>query len=186
MSSTQPQFEKLNLADSRNFELLYDHYAPILWRHILLRTGSKEDSDEILSQIFLKTWEYVRRRKKVKNIHGFLWTVANRLIVDFYRSKARMRLQFTDFQTLQDTKKEPIVITALEEQLSKKFEARKIISALEFLRNDERMLLTLRFIEELPLEEVAAVYGKSKNATAVAVHRALKRLRGLLDIKFEA
>jgi RNA polymerase sigma-70 factor (ECF subfamily) len=171
----------MNLADARNFGLLYDRYAPMLWRHILLRTRSADDADELLSQAFLKTWEYVRRRRRVRNVRGFLWTVANRLVVDFYRSNARSRARFADFHALEDDGHEPAVMPAVEEQLSARGDVERITAALELLHHNDRLLLTLRFIEELPLEEVAAAYGKSKNATAVAIHRALKRLRGVLD-----
>lgn len=182
MSTSQPAFERVNLADSRHFGMLYDHYAPILWRHILLRTRSKDDADEILSQTFLKTWEYVRTRRRIRNIRGFLWSVTNRLIVDFYRSSGRVRARFADFEALHEEGREPAVMPAIEEQLSAKGDVEKITAALELLRHEDRMLLTLRFIEELPLEEVAAAYGKSKNATAVAIHRALKRLHGVLTL----
>jgi RNA polymerase sigma-70 factor (ECF subfamily) len=180
MSTSQFEFERMNLADSRNFGLLYDHFAPMLWRHILLRTRSKDDADEILSKVFLKTWEYVSSRRRVKNIRGFLWAVTNRLIVDFYRSNARLRSTYVDFNALYEEGREPVVMPAIEEELSAKMDVREIIAALELLRYDDRLLLTLRFIEELPLEEVAATWGRSKNATAVAIHRALKRLRQVL------
>lgn len=117
----------------------------------------------------------------MRNIRGFLWTVANRLVVDFYRSSGRMRARFADFHAL-EAGQEPAVLPAVEEQLSAKVDVEHITAALELLRPEERMLLTLRFIEELPLEEVAAAYGKSKNATAVAVHRALKRLHRVLAV----
>ena len=182
MSTSQPEFDRINLADARNFGLLYDRYAPMLWRHILLRTRSADETDEILSRVFLKTWEYDCRRRRVRNIRGFLWTVASRLIVDFYRSSGRARARFADFQTLGEEGREPAVMPAIEEQLSVKRDVEKITAALELLRHEDRLLLTLRFIEELPLNEVAAAYGRSKNATAVAIHRALKRLHGVLEL----
>jgi RNA polymerase sigma-70 factor (ECF subfamily) len=181
MSTLKPEFNKENLGDIRNFEAFYDYYAPMLWRHILIRTRSVEDTDDILSKAFLKTWEYIKGEKKIKNPHAFLWAVANRLIVDFYRSKARVKVKFVDFQTLINTKSEPIVPSSIEEKISIKDDIIQIANALEQLKYEERLLLTLRFVEELSLEEVAAVYGKSKNATAVAIHRALTKLRKILN-----
>lgn len=179
MSTSQPEFNRMDLADSRNFGFLYDNCAPMLWRHIILRTRSKEDADEILSNAFLKTWEYVKRRRKVRNIRGFLWVVANRLIVDFYRSNARIRARFVDFSTVEEHP--PVVMPALDEWLTAKAEVAKITAALEALRHEDRLLLTLRFIEELPLADVASAVGKSKPSCAVAIHRALKRLHGTLN-----
>jgi RNA polymerase sigma-70 factor (ECF subfamily) len=178
MSTSQPDFDRMNLADAQNFGLLYDHYAPILWRHVLLRTRSADDADEIVSKTFLKTWEYVRTRRRVRNVRSFLWTAANRMLVDFYRANSRARARFADFSLAEEN--HPVVIPAIDEQLDFKGEAAEVVNALRVLNSEEAMLLTLRFVEELSLEEVAAIYGRSKNATAVAIHRALKRLRQVL------
>lgn len=160
------------------FSKVYDQYAPILWRHILLRTSSPEESDEILSKAFLRTWEYLRARKKVRNIRGFLWTVTDRLIVDFYRSASTARVRFADYSAFEAT--EPAVSPELDEHLTAKQGVADVMTAMEKLRPDERLIISLRFIEDMDLGEVAATVGKSKNATSVAIHRALKRLNHIL------
>lgn len=183
-SGEQPDFDSVNLADSRNFGLLYDCYAPMIWRYSLARTRSRQDADEIISKTFLKVWEYVRARRKVKNIRAFLWTVANRLLIDFYRSNARTRARFADFSVVEESP--PSVAPGLDERIVLKDQINEVATALHSLGRDDQLILTLRFIEELPLEEVALASGRSKNATAVAIHRALKRLRLALAVKREA
>ncbi len=55
-----------------------------------------------------------------------------------------------------------------------------VISSLARLTDDQREVVRLRFLEELPVGEVASQMGKSEEAVHMLCHRALKSLRKLL------
>lgn len=173
-----PDFDRLNLRKPSNFELLYDWYAPKLWRHILLRTSHREETDDILAKTFLKIWEYLGARHRIRNIRGFLYKTADHLIIDFYRARASHAVRFADFSEVMD---KIAVIPSLDEKIAASREFESAIAAMRRLSDDDRRLITLRFVDDLPLGEVAGVIEKSKGATAVAIHRAMERLREALN-----
>jgi len=172
-----PDFDRLNLREPQNFGILYDYFAPRLWRHILIRTGTPDETDDILTKTFLKTWEYLRARRRIRNIRGFLYKTADRLVIDFYRARALASAHYADFSELEQT---AVVMPALEEEIGIKHELARVLDAMKSLDEDDRRILTLRFVDGLDLGEIADIIGKSKGATAVEGHRALKRLRELL------
>lgn len=55
-----------------------------------------------------------------------------------------------------------------------------VLSALARLTDDQRAVIRLRILEDLPGPEVAAALGKSEAAVHMLTHRALKQLRHLL------
>lgn len=57
----------------------------------------------------------------------------------------------------------------------------ELASALACLTEEQRSLLHLRYVADLPIKEIARATGKSEVATRVAVHRASRRLREMLD-----
>ncbi len=44
------------------------------------------------------------------------------------------------------------------------------------MSDDEQTLLTLRFTENMPFQDIAGILGKSEGACRVLQHRALKKL----------
>ena len=54
------------------------------------------------------------------------------------------------------------------------------MSSLARLPEEQREVLRLRFLRDVPFEEIAAGLGKSVDATYMICHRGLKTLRGLL------
>lgn len=49
------------------------------------------------------------------------------------------------------------------------------------LSPDERLLLTMRYSEQLPFSELATIFGRPQSVLKMRVHRALKKLRELFD-----
>jgi RNA polymerase sigma-70 factor (ECF subfamily) len=56
-------------------------------------------------------------------------------------------------------------------------------SALSTMSDDEQTLLTLRFIENMPFQDIAVILGKSEGACRVMQHRALKKLAQKLNVQ---
>ena len=68
----------------------YDLYAEKLYRYVFLRTSSKETAEDIVSNVFLKTWDYLQKENSsIKNYRAFLYRVAHNLIVDYYKEKSK-------------------------------------------------------------------------------------------------
>jgi RNA polymerase sigma factor (sigma-70 family) len=57
----------------------------------------------------------------------------------------------------------------------------RLVRCLARLRADERILLTLRYLKELPIPEVVELVGKSEAAVRKQLLRALRRLRQCME-----
>lgn len=61
--------ESLFKGDSKAFELIYNKYFKYLYRYVNHSLGSKEDSEEILHDLFLSIWQN-RSNKKILDLRG--------------------------------------------------------------------------------------------------------------------
>jgi RNA polymerase sigma-70 factor (ECF subfamily) len=61
--------------------------------------------------------------------------------------------------------------------LSTKLQLEAVHRAITELKPDHQDVIILRFIEDLPLKEVAAILKKSEGAVKLAQHRAVKELK---------
>ena len=64
-----------------------------------------------------------------------------------------------------------------------RIEGADALAMLRQLSEEDRDVLTLRFVDELEPREIAEVLGISANAASVRIHRAMKRLRERIDEK---
>lgn len=69
---------------------------------------------------------------------------------------------------------------SIEESVMDRERARALWSALESLREDERMVLYLRYFLEMPERELAEYLGCAPGTVKSRLHRALRRLRDVI------
>ena len=74
------------------------------------------------------------------------------------------------FANLKDAQVDEALEDESEEQL------RRLTQAMEKLNADERALLTLYYMEEKPLAEIAFILGMTESNTKVKLHRIRKKL----------
>lgn len=169
--------KKLNRRDKEAFGQCYDFYAPKLYRHAFYRLSSKELAEDVVSDVFIKTWEFLTDpTQKIDSLRAFLYRVANNLIIDYYRGKGRQPILIDEEMeaVLSDHGREA-------ERLGKDAETREVLKSLEKLPEEARELLIWRYIDGLKIGEIAAMTGKKKNAVYVSIHRALKESQKILN-----
>lgn len=157
----------------------YDLYAEKLYRYVFLRVNSKETTQDLVSNVFLKTWDYIRKEKiPIKNYQAFLYRVAHNLLVDYYKEKSRAAV------SLEELNYNPGVLAQdsnLTEISHNKLEMEKVKKAMEKLKPEYREIISLRFVADLSIKEIAQVQEKSENAVSILIHRAIKELRQMLS-----
>jgi RNA polymerase sigma-70 factor, ECF subfamily len=162
-----------------DFTKAYDMYAPQIYRHVLGRVSQKEAAEDLTSQVFLKTWDYVAKGgQTIGNIRALLYRIAHNLITDHYRKR---KFETVDIDALPENLRASVQAKGFE----KRTEDREIVLSMERaiarLENEYRDVIVWRFIDELSIEEITAISGKTPNAVYVAVHRALKKLKKIIE-----
>lgn len=166
---------RIQTGDDSAFADAYDLYAPKLWKHAYYRTGAKEHADDIMSETFLRAWEFVRdRSKEIQHLRAFLYRVINNLIVDHYRRNARAPI------TLDEEMERTMGYDAgIDEATDLNLETERMRLALDAVRVEVREILVMRFIDDLTIEEISEATGRTKNAVYVSIHRAIKELKNV-------
>ena len=78
--------------DPEAFGLLYSRYASRVISYFLLRTGSREDAEDLASQVFVHAFEALPRFKAGKGtVRSWLFAIAHNLSVSHYRSRRPTR-----------------------------------------------------------------------------------------------
>jgi len=167
--------------DPEAFAKLYDIYAKRIYSFVFFKVSNREEAEDITSEVFLKAWRYINEKKKIESFSGLLYRLARNSVIDLYRSRSKQ--------------KEPLSIDTeisieigdagkwqkdLGDELVNKLEMQKIVSALQKMKQEYREVVTLRYVDELEISEIAEITGKGHIAIRVTLHRGLKKLKELL------
>ena len=118
---------RLRQKDKDAFIKAYDNYIDDIYRFIYFKVGNKEDAEDITSQVFLKSWDYVQNNNLIdyKTIKSFFYRVARNIIIDHYRSKGNQE----NISINNDNN--PIDLVDEKIDLNKEFDLKKDIENLE-------------------------------------------------------
>ena len=161
--------------DADDFGRLYDLHVERVYRHIYYRVGNTVDAEDLTQQVFIKAWEAIRRYKKTAApFLAWLMRISHNLVVDFYRSKKDTAF-LDDELVIEDRTPGP------EQLAEEKFDQEQIRRVILQLPEDQQQVVLMSFIEGFSYSEIAAAMGKKEGNIRVIVHRALKRMRQILE-----
>ncbi len=163
--------------DPEAYAKLYDAYVKQIYRFVYFKVSSHEEAEDITSEVFLKAWHYIQEKKEIKSFSGLLYRIARNAIIDLYRSKA--------------TKPESRLNEDVEvgdggkwfADINTKVESHRVIEAIKKLKQEYQEVLTFRYVDELETGEIAEILGKSNLTVRVTLHRAVSKLKMLLESK---
>ena len=168
-------FRAKSFNDADAYGQIYDRYVERIYRFIFFKVGSKADAEDITSETFLKTWQYIKEGKPIKNLNAFLYAVARNLVVDHYRTQAKK--YDTEEGIVGDIRSDANIAGKME----LKSDAEQILRAMKTLKDEYCEVIVLRFLDDLSIGEIAKIIDKSSNNTRVLVHRAVGALKKAVE-----
>jgi RNA polymerase sigma-70 factor (ECF subfamily) len=157
--------------DQDAFGELYDRHAVRVYRHLYYMVGNAAEAEDLTAQTFLKAWEAIERYQvRGAPFVSWLLRIAHNLGVSYLRAR-RESSQLHDGIVDDKPRIDP------ESTLQQAVEEELVREAILRLREEQRQVIILRFIEDLDYKEVAEIIGKSVAAIRVIQHRALNSLR---------
>lgn len=156
------------------FTQAYREHLHELIRHARNMIDSREVSEDVVQDAFVRTWLYLERGGKIKKIRAFLYHVLNNIIVDLYRKHKSLSLDM-----LLDRGHEPSVDDT--QRIVDNLDGESAFALIERLPETYQRVLRMKYGDGLSYQEIARSTGQSRNTTAVQVHRGLEKLKLLCN-----
>lgn len=149
---------------------LYELHAPAVLAYLCARLPTLDDAEDALAEVFVAALAQYAIGQSPGI--GWLLTVARRRVADFYRRRHVAQAHiFAAAATLMTGSDNP------EDAALRAETIREALAHVAALPDDQRDALALRFAAGLRAPQIAAVLGKSDEATRALLSRALRRLR---------
>jgi RNA polymerase sigma-70 factor (ECF subfamily) len=152
---------------------LYDRALPQVYGYLLARCGSRATAEDLTAETFLAAVTAVREDHRAVPTVGWLLGVARHKLVDHWRREARRARTLT---LAHDEHGPP------DDPWDAEVDAIALRAALHDLGPHHRLALVLRYVDGLPVHEVAGHLGRTPKAT----EGLLRRARAALRARYEA
>lgn len=162
--------EKLVGTRLEDFETLYRENLPTVYRYATARLG-RSNGEEVASEVFHAAAQAIRRGQADSVTPAWLMAVTKNKVVDHWR-RADRRGRLDHIVTPRASE---LVAPSAEHEVSAQWS--EVMETLERLTPRYRMLLMLRYVDDLTVPEIARRIDLSESATESALARARRAFR---------
>jgi RNA polymerase sigma-70 factor (ECF subfamily) len=172
-SGHEPSDEELarhSQAGSRAaFETLVTRHQHAVYRYLLGSTGQEADAWDLSQAVWIAAYQAMHRYRPAQPFLPWLFTIARRKFLDHCRvARRRVSLEVTSDT---ETDADPASKLAMQEDRSQLWQCvRDLVSP------DQFTALWLHYAEDLPLQDIARVLGRTQTSVKVILFRARRVL----------
>lgn len=157
--------------DARDaFIAFYDRALPHVYGYLLGRCPNRSTAEEITAEVFLAAVDAVRKEPSAPMTVPWAVGVARHKLIDYWRRKSREERGFRTFTEVFGAP-EP------DDPWDVQLEALRARQVLDGLAPNHRAALTLRYVDDLPVPDVAEAIGRTLHATEALLSRAKAAFR---------
>ena len=172
--------DKIRNPDTRDygFNLLVNAYKQRIYRTIRRMVINHDDADDLTQETFIKVHRNLDRFRSESALFTWIYRIATNECLSFLRSKRRRFL---------------IPIYDVEHELAAKVSdghlmdaddlQKRLQMAILGLPEKQRLVFQLRYFDEMPYEEIAAITGTSIGALKASHHHAVRKISEELTIE---
>lgn len=162
-----------------DFDQWFRDHQPSVYRYVRFRLATREAAEDVTSQVFMKALKaldrYDPRRASPRT---WLLRIARNAVTDHLRSLRRKSSLHVSLDRVPDLVSD---VPDQEERVLRQERIQVLLNASRELKPADQEILSLRYGSGLGNREIADALKISGNAVAVRLHRALGRLKSVVE-----
>ena len=175
---------KKAVSDEDSFVELYNHFFPIVYKNIYIKTQNEEIADEIIGIIFWKIFNNLEKFDETRaSFQTWLLKITQNEIITYYRIQKRKIEHETaideDFAFKADESEEP------EQKFLREEKNLRLKAAIEKLSERERQIITLKYYLDMKNDDIAKKFDITSENVRVILNRARAKLKKFLNEEAE-
>jgi len=166
--------------DSRAFAELVHLYGDKLYQLAYRMTGNRQDAEDIVQETFLRVFRHLNRYDEKLKFSTWIYRIASNLCIDRLRKR---RVVYSldaaggEHEDLDGYSALPSDERTPEHEVMLTETQRTVRQAIESLPVKYRAVMTLRYVQDLSLQEIAGILELPVTTVKTRVHRAREYMR---------
>lgn len=162
------------------FQELYEKYHQDLYQFLFYMVNNKEQAEDLVQEVYIKVLRSYDSFEGKSSEKTWLFSIAKHVAIDSFRKQKGWKnklLETFDWnkQQVKDSSPLPEEIALQNEQVQQMYRC------LDKCKVDHRLVLVLRYIQALSIQETASVLGWTESKVKTTQHRALKVLKTSME-----
>lgn len=182
--------KRAQAGDLAAFEALYNRYHSRIYRVLYGLVGNSADAADLTQEAFVRAYSELDRIRSDGNFYGWLRKTALNLGIDCLRRRKMLTLVSLDAP--RESSNSDAFAWEVEDEtqdVHRALETQSLHEALhisiERLSPDHRTVVTMHYVEEMPVEEIAELLNVPVGTVKSRLARARDALRQMLIVFFD-
>jgi RNA polymerase sigma-70 factor, ECF subfamily len=174
--------ENISKGDMKAFGELYSKYYKVVFKKLLMLFGDTEKAKDLASEVMIKAKDNVDKfnvESGSGKVDGWIKTIAHNAFLDIKRKESKSEgFLFLDKEDvfLEIKEESKNIEQSLIESEDLKLKDKKLQNAFAKLKDIEKQVVILRFVENLSYDEMSEILNMNSSDLRVAWHRAKAKL----------
>lgn len=161
------------------FHRLYDTYHQDVFQFLIYLVKNRSVAEDLSHEVYVRVLKSYDRFEGKSSEKTWLFAIAKNVAIDYFRKntvRAARTFDAFDWETNQlvSPTKSPESFVELNDEL------RELLEALEKCTGDQKMVVIMRYFQELSIAETAEILNWTEGKVKTTQHRAIKHLREIL------
>jgi RNA polymerase sigma-70 factor, ECF subfamily len=162
--------------DQASFAALFAHFAPRLKSFMMRKGTTSELAEDLVQETMIAVWSKAALYAPEKgSVATWIYTIARNLRID--KARRQGSVHFTDLEGFDAASDD----TPGDELLNRSQEDGHVAKALNLIPPEQREILVLSFIEDVPQSEIAGRLNLPLGTVKSRMRLAYRRLRSILE-----
>ncbi len=162
------------------FHRLYDQYHSDVFQFLIYLVKDRSTAEDLSHEVYIRAIRSYEKFRKDSSEKTWLFAIAKNVAIDHFRKisvRSKHSLEFFDWESEQlvSPQQSPEENALFNEQ------TRQLFEALEQCSGDQKMVIILRYIQQLSILETAEVLQWTESKVKTTQHRAIQKLKMLLE-----
>ena len=169
---------RLKQYDPEAVSAVVKEHGPALHRYVAALVGDYDLAEDVVSETLMRMLAHIDTYTYRAPFRAWLYRIAANLAAQHYRAQRRASwLGLDDFEAHAAAEAGPQALAEQKEELA------RLAHAVAGLNEEQRLVITGKFVETMSNAEIAAWLGKTEGAVKSLQHRALSSLARLMRVE---
>lgn len=179
--------KKAQNGDVAAYEELIGQYEKTIYQLCLRMLKEPQEAYDAAQEVCIKIWKQLDTFKEESKLSTWIYRIATNQCLDLIRRNKRRAVEISLYQSDDETHQEEKIAdkqsvwTDMSEMMTQKEMTEVLMQGISEMKEDYRVILILRDIEEKAYEEIAEILALSIGTVKSRISRARQALKKILE-----
>lgn len=157
------------------FAVLYDRYASVVYNKCYGFSKSKEEAQDLTHDVFIRLFVKLRTFKGRSKFSTWLYSFTYNFCVNYVQRNANKKKERVTVVTDQ-IKEDDTSFEEIDDATLFELKSDKLAKAMEIINPNDKMMLLMKYQDDMSIKEMAAVLDLGESAVKMRVKRAKEKV----------